>query len=117
MSSKLLSPIVTAIDSKHGKEIEVLDIGGISTLGDYFVIATGSSPAQIKAMTDEIENSLTKLGVEPKKVYGKETCQWVLLDYTDVVVHLFSVDGREFYGLDKLWRDAPRVPLEGLLKK
>ena len=64
---QLLAPVVKAIDTKHGKDIEVLDIHDISTLGDYFVIATGSSPAQIKAMSDELENVLTKLGIEPKK--------------------------------------------------
>ncbi len=112
---QLLAPVVKAIDTKHGKDIEVLDIHDISTLGDYFVIATGSSPAQIKAMSDELENVLTKLGIEPKKIYGKDTCQWVLLDYTDIIIHLFSGEGRAFYELDKLWGDAPRLSVDEIL--
>ena len=110
-SKETLKYILKAIDSKHGKEIEVLDINGISPLGDYFVIATGGSSSQVKAMSDEIEDIMTKNGLEPKKIEGKETCQWVLMDYRDIIIHLFSKESREFYSLDKVWQDAPRLEL------
>ncbi len=110
-SKETLKHILKAIDLKHGKDIEVLDINGISPLGDYFVIATGSSPAQIKAMSDEIEDIMTQNGIEPKKVDGKETCLWVLMDYRDIIIHLFNKESRDFYSLDKVWQDAPRLDL------
>ena len=91
---------------KKGKQIAVLDLDHLTTISDYFVIISGDSDAQIKAISDHIQQ---KLAEEKIKIYhreGLQTLRWVLLDYVDVIVHVFRQDTREFYGLERLWGDA-----------
>lgn len=106
--------IYDAIDDKLGEDIAILNIGKVSSLCDYFVIATGSSQRQVKAIADNVEDELTKLGIEPKSKEGHGTQTWVLLDYGDVMVHIFNEENRGFYNLEKLWKDAPYVDVDTL---
>lgn len=106
---------VKALDSKKGVDIALMDISGVTTLGDYFVVASGTSTTQVKALADEVDEQLSKLGLEPRRVEGYQSANWILLDYYEVIVHIFLEETREFYSLERLWSDAPRVDLTGLV--
>jgi ribosome-associated protein len=106
--------IYDAIDDKLGQDISIINIGAVSSLCDYFVVATASSTRQVKAIADNVEDELTKLGVEPRGKEGYDSQVWVLLDYGDVMVHVFNEENREYYKLEKLWEDAPHVDVDTL---
>ena len=106
--------IYDAIDDKLGKDIAILNIGAVSSLCDYFVIDTASSQRQVKAIADNVEDELTKLGIEARGKEGYDSQVWVLLDYGDVMVHIFNEENRDFYNLEKLWKDAPYVDVDNL---
>ncbi len=101
-----------ALDDKLGKQIKVLDIEEISTLGDYFVIATGSSSTQVKALSDSVEMKLKEKGIMPARVEGYRSQGWILLDYHTVVIHVFTDEARDFYDLDRLWGDAKEITVD-----
>ncbi|HET6428381.1 MAG TPA: ribosome silencing factor [Phycisphaerae bacterium] len=99
-------------EERHCTDIVVLDLRRISPVTDYFVIATGTSNVQMRAIADELIEQAGKLGHRPFGVAGRETGMWVLLDFVDVVVHLFDEEHRQYYDLELMWGDAPRVPWE-----
>lgn len=101
-----------AIDSKKGRDIKVLKVEDLTVLTDYFVIATGGSTTQVRALADEVEFQLSQQGIEPNHIEGASTRNWILLDYGSVVVHVFQPDARDFYALDKMWADASPVAVE-----
>ena len=107
--------IVQVIDSKKAKDIRLIKIEGISSLGDYFVVASASNTTQVKAIADEVEDEMTKLGLEPNRVEGRQSAQWILMDYYDVMVHVFLDEARSFYNLERLWSDAPQLDISDLL--
>ena len=101
-----------ALSDKKGKEIQVLEIGELTTLADYFVIATGSSNTQINALVDNVEKVLLEEAEEdPLHREGYRGGTWVLLDYGDFIIHIMHQDAREYYRLERLWRDCPVVEL------
>ena len=105
-----------ALSDKKGKEIQVLEIADLTTLADYFVIATGSSNTQINALIDNVEKVLTEeAGEEPLHREGYRGGTWVLLDYGCIAVHVFNAEAREFYDLERLWRDGKNVDLTGVV--
>jgi len=101
-----------AIDDKLGQDIAILNIGKVSSLCDYFVITSASSSRQVKAIADSVEDAMTELGIEPRGKEGREMQNWILLDYGDVMVHVFDEENRGFYNLEKLWKDAPYLDPE-----
>ena len=104
-----------ALDSKKGRDIKVLEIDKITTLADYFVLATGSSNTQINALVDNVEKVLhEEAGEEPLHREGYRGGTWVLLDYGCIAVHVFNHEAREFYGLERLWRDGKPLDLTGV---
>lgn len=107
--------IVQVMDSKKAKNIRLIKIEGISSLGDYFVVASASNTTQVKAIADEVEDEMTKLGLEPNRVEGRQSAQWILMDYYDVMVHVFLDEARNFYNLERLWSDAPQLDISDLL--
>ena len=107
--------IVQVMDSKKAKDIRLIKIEGISSLGDYFVVASASNTTQVKAIADEVEDEMTKLGLEPNRVEGRQSAQWILMDYYDVMVHVFLDAARNFYNLERLWSDAPQLDISDLL--
>lgn len=110
--------IVKVLDEKKGRDIQLLEIKGLSTLGDYFILASGGSNTQVKALSDEIDEELHKqFGINPERVEGLQNAEWVLMDYDDVMVHIFQEEPRAFYNLERLWNDAPRIDLSDLLIK
>ena len=100
-----------ALDSKKGRDIKVLEIDKITTLADYFVICSGGSNTQINALCDEVEKELDQLGEQPIHREGYRGGTWVLLDYGDFIIHIMHQDAREYYRLERLWRDCPVVEL------
>jgi ribosome-associated protein len=107
-----LTTIVRALDDKRAKNIVVLDLTTASETLSYFIVATGESLLQLRAMEDEVRHTLKDEGILPRGVEGPSE-RWVLMDYGDTVVHLMSPDAREFYDLEGLWADA--APLELLV--
>lgn len=107
-STDLTRLAVHALLEKKGTSISVIDMRDVSGVADYFVICTGGSDVQIKALAAEVQEAIRKkYGERPWHVEGTESLQWVLIDYVDVVVHIMMADAREFYGLERLWGDAP----------
>ena len=105
-----------ALSEKKGREIQVLEISDLTTMADYFVLATGSSNTQINALVDNVEKVLTEqAGEEPLHREGYRGGTWVLLDYGCIAVHVFNAEAREFYGLERLWRDGKNVDLTGVI--
>jgi ribosome-associated protein len=98
-----------AAATKQGADIAILDVHELIVITDFFVIASGSSDRQVKTIVDEVENAVRERGVRPVRREGETENRWVLLDYVDVVVHVFAEEEREYYDLERLWRDAPRV--------
>lgn len=116
-SKEMIALAVQALDAKKGKDIKVLYTADQTTLADYFVICTGTSNTQVKALSDAVEDAMTKAGEEPHHVEGHRGGQWTLLDYSAIVVHVFTEEAREFYALERLWSDATPVDLDEYLIK
>lgn len=100
-----------AADSKKAFDILILDLRGLTYITDYFVVCSGSNLAQLTAIADAIDRELAGSGIRSSHIEGGAESTWLLMDYGDVVVHIFDVQTRAFYALEKLWNDAPRIPL------
>lgn len=111
---QMIETAVKALDDKKAKGITAMRITDLTILADYFLIASGTSTTQVKALAEEVEYKLSQAGIEPDHIEGKSTA-WILLDYGSVVVHIFLKDTREFYDLERLWSDAGRVDLSPFL--
>ena len=105
---------VKALDSKKGLNIEVLKVADLTVLTEYFVLVTGTSNTHIRSLAEEVEYQLEQANIRPERIEGKAT-GWILLDYGDVIVHVFSAEQREQYCLEKLWADAQPEDLGGLV--
>lgn len=120
MNAQTRSQVTTAVqacEEKKGEEISILEMDkNSSAFTDYFVICTGKNPRQIQAIADEVELSLKKTGVRANQVEGYNQADWVLIDYVDFVVHVFSEASRKFYDLERLWKSARKVTVEDLKK-
>lgn len=103
-----------ALSEKKAEDIKIIDIGEISPIADYFVIASGSNANQLQAMVDTVDEELTKAGYTTKQVEGNRNSSWILMDYNDIVVHVFSKEDRLFYDLERIWTDGKKVDLEDL---
>ena len=97
---------VMALEDKKAEDIRVINIETVSVIADYFIIATGTNANQIKAMADEVEEKLGRAGFMLKQKEGYEHANWVLLDFGDVIVHIFDKENRFFYDLERIWRDG-----------
>lgn len=113
-SKEKMELAVRRLDAKKASDIRVLDISEISLLADYFVICSAPSTTQVKSLADHVEEELEKAGEPLLKKEGKQGYNWVLLDYGDVIVHIFYQETREFYELEKLWADAKEIELESI---
>ena len=103
-----------ALDEKLGQDIEILKIDEISVIADYLIIASGNNQNQINAMTDLAEEKLAMEGIHPKRIEGNKNSTWVLMDYGDVIIHVFSKEDRLFYDLERIWRDGENVSRDSL---
>ena len=114
--NEILSIAVKAIDSKRGENIRIIKIDELTVIADYFIIANGSSTTQVKALADEVEFKLSEAGLEPRRTEGYQGANWIVLDYIDVVIHIFHKETRDFYDLERLWQDGTEVSAQEFLK-
>ncbi len=101
-----------AADDIKGDDIVALHVRELTTIADYFLLVTAGSTTQVQAIYEAIDEAMSKAGREPLQVEGRQEGHWILMDYADVIVHIFLADQREFYGLEKFWGDADRVDLK-----
>ena len=105
-SKDMVKLAVKALEDKKGEDVKIIDIQGVSILADYFIIAGGSNVSQVQAMADNVEEELFKAGFEPRQIEGYSTANWILMDYGDIIVHIFSREDRLFYDLERIGRDG-----------
>ena len=103
---------VNGLEDKKGENIKVIDIREVSPISDYFVLATGSNRSQIQAMADSVEEKMHKVGFHLKQVEGYDSANWILMDFVDIVVHIFDRESRDFYDLERIWSDGKLVEME-----
>jgi ribosome-associated protein len=108
---------LNAADDKKANDIVALDISKIASFASFFLICTGDSSRQIQAISDEIEERLKAHGIRPSHVEGYQNAEWILVDYGDLVVHIFSRNARIYYDLERLWRDGKRLDTDELLQE
>ena len=108
---EIVKKIYNIIEDKKGDDIKVIDISKVSSIADYFIIASANNINQVQAISDEIDFALGKEGILPKAVEGNKNATWMLLDYNDIVVHIFLREDRAFYDLDRIWRDGTEVEI------
>ena len=114
--NKIVNKIVEVLDSKKGDDIVVLNVESLTTITDYFVIATGNNEKLVQALCDHVEEELSKIGVEHINKEGYRSGDWILIGYNDVIVHIFKPEARDFYNLERVWQDAIKVDVFDLLK-
>lgn len=110
---ELMTLAVNAADDKKAEDIVVLNMNGISSVADYFVICHGNSDKQVQAIAREIKDQANQINIDVKRLEGFDEASWVLVDLGDVVVHIFHRDQRGYYNLEKLWGDAPTIDVYG----
>ena len=103
---------VEAIQEKKGEDITVLDIASVASFTNFFIVCNGLNARQNQAISDEVERQLRERGRHPYGLEGYQESEWILIDYGDFIVHIFSRRARQYYDLERLWKTAPRVPLE-----
>ena len=117
MNSKEIARMACeALEDKKALEVKIINIEKVSTLADYFIIASGSNRNQVQAMADNVEEILGNAQIEPKQIEGYQNANWILMDYRDVVIHIFDEENRHFYDLERIWRDGSLIEKEELDK-
>lgn len=111
-SKEMVKLACGAMEEKKAQDIKIIDIEKVSTLADYFIIASGSNRNQVQAMADNVNEILGRAGVEPKQIEGYQSANWILLDYRDIVIHIFDEENRLFYDLERIWRDGSLIDRE-----
>lgn len=111
-SKEMTSLAIKALEDKKGNDIRVIDIQDVSIIADYFIIASGSNRNQVQTMADNVEEVLGRAGYEPRQMEGYGTATWILMDYNDIIVHIFSEEDRLFYDLERIWRDGKSVGID-----
>ncbi len=114
-AKKMAAIAVEALEDRKAADIRILDIEKISTIADYFIIASGTNRNQLQAMADNVEEQLYKAGYQKKNLEGYRNANWILMDYGDIVLHLFDEENRLFYDLERIWRDGQPVSKEALM--
>ncbi len=107
----LIRVIYNALEDKKGIQIQVIYIGNISSIADYFVIASGDNIPQVKALADHVQEEMEKRGAVLRDLEGYGTASWILMDYSDVVVHIFNKEDRQFYDIERIWRDGQYIDM------
>ena len=103
------------LSDKKAKDIKVIEISDVSVIADYMVIATGNSSTQVKALADEVETQLDDMGISVSHIEGYRSNSWILLDYIDIIVHVFSNEAREYYDLERLWEDGTDIDISNII--
>ena len=115
MTSKELTKLaVAALEGRKAEDVTVIDISEISPIADYFIIADGNNKNQVQAMVDNVQEELFKAGYEMKQMEGYREGNWILLDFGDIIIHIFDKENRLFYDLERIWKDGKEVSIEEL---
>ncbi len=115
MESKEIAKLaVEALEDKKAEDIKIIDISNISTLADYFIIANGTNRSQVQAMADNVSEVLGKAGHPEKQTEGYQNANWILMDFKDVIIHIFDKENRLFYDLERIWRDGTLIEKDSL---
>lgn len=110
MTSKEMTKLaINALEDKKAEDIRIIDISEVSVLADYFIIVSGSNRSQVQALADNVEETLGRAGNPAKQVEGYETANWILLDFGDIIVHVFDNENRLYYDLERIWRDGKQI--------
>lgn len=110
MDSREMARIaVKALEEKKGEDIRIIDISNVSVIADYFIIANGTNTNQVQTLADNVQEELFKAGVATKQMEGYNTASWILMDFNDIIVHVFSQEDRLFYDLERIWRDGTLI--------
>ncbi len=112
---ELAREIVKVLDNKKGMDIKLIEITEHSIVADYFVIVSGTSNTHVKALADEVDYEIAQKGIEPAHIEGRAT-GWILLDYSSVLVHVFTGESREYYNLERLWQDARAIDISDIVE-
>lgn len=113
-SKEMARLAIGAFEDKKAEDIKVIDISEVSVIADYFIIANGSNRSQIQALSDHVEETLGRAGYPLKQIEGYQNANWVLLDFHDVIIHIFDKENRLFYDLERIWRDGKPIEAESL---
>ena len=108
---EIVKTAVEALRDKKAEDVTVIDITGVSSIADYFIIANGNNQNQLTAMQDAVDEALDKAGLHAKQIEGNNKSTWILMDYEDIIVHLFSKEDRLFYDLERIWRDGKIIEM------
>lgn len=114
---KMAGLAIEALEDKKAEDIRVIDISEVSVLADYFLIASGKNRNQLQALADEMEEKLGRAGYPMKQSEGYDSANWILLDFGDIIIHLFDQENRLFYDLERIWRDGKQIDPESLLSE
>lgn len=110
MTSKELARLaVEALEDKKVEDLKIIDVSDVSIMTDYFIIGSGSSQTQVKALANNVEEKLREVKVHPRQIEGYQSSRWVLMDFNDIIVHIFYSEDRLFYNLEKIWMDGKLV--------
>lgn len=110
MTSKEMAKIaVDALEDKKVEDLRVIDISGVSVMADYFIIGSGTSQIQTKALAGNVEEKLKEAGISPRQIEGYSSASWILMDFNDIIVHVFNHEDRMFYNLEKIWLDGKQI--------
>lgn len=115
-TNELLRVIVQTLEDKKANQVCVLRVDELTSLGDYFIVADADNNTHVKSLVDDVEDAVKELGRLPERLEKDRSASWIVLDYGDVIVHIFHREAREFYNLERLWTDAQKVSVEDILK-
>ena len=113
-AKEMVKTAVAALQDKKGEDIRVIDISGVTVIADYFIIANGTNQNQLTAMQDAVDEALYKAGLHAKQIEGNNKSTWILMDYNDIIIHIFSKEDRLFYDLERIWKDGKEISVDEL---
>lgn len=110
-SKEMAKTALAALEDKKGEDIRIIDISEVSVLADYFIIASGTNRSQIQALADHAEEQLGRAGFQVKQIEGYDSANWILMDFGDIIIHIFDKENRLFYDLERIWRDGKKMDM------
>ena len=113
-SAKMARTAYLALEEKKAEDIKLIDIEKVSVIADYFLIASGTNRSQMQALSENVEEQMEKQGFELRQKEGYQSAQWILLDYGDIIIHIFDRENRLFYDLERIWRDGEAISVQDL---
>ncbi len=113
-SKEMAKLAIHALEDKKADNISIIDISNVSVVADYFIIASGNNRNQVQALSDNVDEALGKAGYLNRQVEGYSNANWILMDYKDIIVHIFDQENRLFYDLEKIWKNGTRIEADSL---